>query len=401
MIPMRKNGAKLMFNEEMRFAVPIRWAMVGGGRGSEIGHAHRAGAQRDGLLQLVAGAFDIDPQRCRDFGTRLGLAGERCYADYASMFSQEAARADGIQAVSIATPNATHYAISKAALEAGLHVICEKPVTFTADEAQDLQRTARAANRIFGVMYGYAGFPMLHQAREMIRRGDLGAVRVINMQFAHGFHNTGIERHSAGAQWRMNPAVSGPSFVLGDLGTHTWFLAGMLTGLEVERLCCMRQSFVKSRTPLEDNAHVMLQFKNGAVGTLWASAINAGSMHQQKIRIVGEKASIEWWDEHPNQLRYEVQGQPAQVLERGMGYLYNEVPGVSANRIGGGHAEGFFESWANLYHRFALAMAAADCGDQATLDGLWYPDIGAGLEGVRLLECCVESADNGACWVDW
>ncbi len=388
-----------MFNEEMRFAAPIRWGMVGGGRGSEIGHAHRAGAQRDGLFQLVAGAFDIDPARCLDFGTRLGLEPQRCYADYAAMFKQEALRADGIQAVSIATPNSTHYAISKAALEAGLHVICEKPVTFTVAEAEDLQRCALAAQRIFGVMYGYSGFPILHQAREMIRRGDLGEIRVLNMQFAHGFHNTEIEHNNPGAKWRMNPQVSGSSFVLGDLGTHTYFLAGMLTGLEVERLCCMRQSFIKTRAPLEDNAHVMMQFSNGAVGTLWASAINAGSMHQQKVRIVGEKASIEWWDEYPNQLRYEVQGQPAQVLERGMGYLYNEVPGIAANRIGGGHAEGFFESWANIYHRFGLAMDAAQRGDQTLLDSLWYPDIEAGLDGVRLLERCVESADNGSCWV--
>ncbi len=388
-----------MFNEETRLEQPIRWAMVGGGRGSEIGYAHRSGASRDNNFKLVAGAFDIDADRCRDFGTSLGLNPERCYADYKTLFESEAKRDDGIQAVSIATPNGTHYAISKAALEAGLHVICEKPVTFTVVEAQDLKRLATKNNRVFGVMYGYTGFPMIHQAREMISRGDIGEVRVINMQFAHGFHNTEVEKNSPGAKWRMNPEVSGPSYILGDVGSHVYYLAGLMTGLEVEKLCCSRQSFIKSRAPMEDNAHVMMNFTNGAVGTLWASGVNAGSMHQQKIRIVGEKASIEWWDERPNQLSYEVQGEPVRILERGMGYLYQDEPGVGHNRIGGGHAEGFFESWANLYSRFAIVMKATDDGDQKTIDNTWYPDIDAGIDGVRLIERCVESADDDAKWV--
>jgi predicted dehydrogenase len=387
-----------MFNEEQHLAQPLRWGMVGGGRGSEIGHSHRAAAARDGLFQLVAGAFDLDAERGREFGGNLGVDAERCYADYPAMFAAEAARADGLQVVSVATPNGTHYAISKAALEAGLHVICEKPLTFTVREAQALKQLAAENNRVFAVMYGYSGYPMLQQAREMVRRGDLGEIRVVNVQFAHGFHNTAVEAHSPGAKWRMNPAVSGPTYVLGDLGTHCWHTLEMVTGLQAEQLCCMRQSFVPGRAPLEDNAHVMVKFKGGAVGTLWASAVNAGSMHQQKIRVVGEKASIEWWDEHPNQLKYEVQGQPAQLMDRGMGYLYSDDPGV-CSRVGGGHAEGFFESWANLYHRFALAIDAMERGDQQTPDGLWYPNVDEGIRGVRLLECCVESADSGSSWV--
>ncbi|MEZ5535409.1 MAG: Gfo/Idh/MocA family oxidoreductase [Thiolinea sp.] len=387
-----------MFNEEMRLSPPIRWGMVGGGRGSEIGYAHRAAAQRDGLFQLLAGAFDLDAARGREFGSNLGVAAERCYADYQTLLTEEAKREDGLQAISIATPNSTHYAISKAALQAGLHVICEKPLTFTVAESEELKALAAQQQLVFGVMYGYSGYPMLHQAREMVQRGDLGAIRVVNMQFAHGFHNTAVEEHSPGAKWRMNPEVSGPTYVLGDIGTHCWQMAAMVTGLEIDQLCCMRQSFIPGRAPLEDNAHVMMKFKTGAVGTLWASAVNAGSMHQQKIRVVGEKASIEWWDEHPNQLRYEIQGQPAQLMDRGMGYLYSDDPGV-CTRIGGGHAEGFFESWANIYHRFGVAIDAMQRGDQETLDRLWYPDVDDGISGVRLLECCVESADNGSAWV--
>ncbi|MGR5269305.1 Gfo/Idh/MocA family protein [Vibrio astriarenae] len=390
-----------MFNEERHFEQPIRWAMVGGGRGSQIGYSHRNAATRDGLFKLVAGAFDLDPQRCRDFGENLGVDGNRCYASYREMFEQEAQREDGIQAVSIATPNSTHYEICKAALEANLHVVCEKPITFTTEEAEELKVIAAERNRVIGVMYGYTGFPMVQQAREMVKRGDLGEIRVVNMQFAHGFHNEEYEKNDPGLKWRVSPEVSGPTYVLGDIGTHAFYLSEVMTGLEIDRLACMRQSFIASRAPLEDNAHIMLQFKGGAVGTLWASAVNAGSMHQQKIRIVGSKASIEWWDEYPNQLRYEVQGEAPRVLERGMGYLYQDAEGVASNRVGGGHAEGYFESWANLYHRFAMAFDAANRDDQAALAEIWFPGIDAGIEGVRLCEKCVESADQGAAWVEY
>ncbi|CZF79574.1 Glucose--fructose oxidoreductase precursor [Grimontia celer] len=390
-----------MFNEEFQLDAPIRWGMVGGGRGSEIGYSHRAAAQRDRLFTFVAAALDLDAERGRDFGTKLGLAPERCYPDYKTLFAEEAKREDGIQAVSIATPNSTHYEIAKAALEAGLHVICEKPATIHVEDALELKALAEKQNKMLAVMYGYTGFQMVHQAREMVRRGDIGAVRVIQMSFAHGFHNTEIEKNSPGAKWRMNPEVSGPSFIIGDCGTHPFYMAGMITGLKVKSLMCSRQSFIESRTPLEDNAHVVFQFEGGAVGTLWASAINSGSMHQQKVRIVGEKASLEWWDEYPNQLRYEVQGEPVRILERGMGYLHNDDPGVSANRQGGGHAEGFFESWANLYHRYALAIDAYNRNDKAFLESHWYPDIDGGIDGVKMVNACVKSADNGAVWVDY
>lgn len=284
----------MMFNEEFYFEQPIRWGMVGGGRGSQIGYSHRNAAQRDGLFRLVAGAFDIDPQRGLEFGTNLGLDPRRCYASYQELFKHEAARPDGIQAVSIATPNSTHYEICKAALHAGLHVVCEKPITFNTKEAEELKRLAKEKGRALGVMYGYSGYPMIHQAREMVARGDLGRIRVVNMQFSHGFHNIEHEKNNPGLKWRVSPAVSGPTYVIGDIGTHAFYLGEMITGLQVRRLSCMRQSFIASRAPLEDNAHVMMEFEGGAVGTLWASAVNAGSMHQQRIRIVGEKASLEW-----------------------------------------------------------------------------------------------------------
>ena len=376
---------------------PIRWGMVGGGDGSQIGYIHRSAALRDRAFALVAGAFDIDPARGRAFGLELGLEAGRSYPDYATMLSAEAERPDGIQAVSIATPNNTHYAICKAALEHGLHVICEKPLCFTVTEAEELKALSGARGRIVGVTYGYAGYQMIEQARAMVKRGDLGDIRIVNLQFAHGFHATAVEEHIPAARWRVDPRFAGPSYVLGDIGTHPFYISEViLPHLRIKRLMCVRQSFVKSRAPLEDNAVTLMEYDNGAIGTVWSSAVNAGSMHSQKVRIVGSKASLEWWDERPNQLSYEVQGEPARVLERGMGYL---VPAALAeDRIGGGHPEGLFEAWANLYNRFALAMTHADTSDEAPMR---YPDITAGVEGVRWVENCVRSADAGGVWVDY
>ncbi len=389
-----------MFNEERRAAQPIRWGMVGGGKGSQIGYIHRSSAQRDGRFQLLAGAFDINAQRGKDFGAQIGVDSHRCYKDYKEMFSQEAKREDGIQAVSIATPNFTHYEICKEALRAGLHVVCEKPLCFSSAQAEELIFLAQNQQKIVGVTYGYTGFPMVHQARNMIEKGELGEIRIINMQFAHGFHSQEVESQDPGAKWRVTSEMAGPSYVLGDTGTHILFLAEtMVPGLEIESLLCSKQSFVKSRAPLEDNATVLLNFKNNRVGTLWASAVNAGSMHQQKIRVIGSKASVEWWDEYPNQLRYEVQGKPAQILERGMGYLYHSDDAVSSDHIGGGHAEGLFEAWSNLYDRFCRAMIAKDQKDKETLSDLWYPNILDGARGIQFIEKCIQSAEEGSSWV--
>jgi predicted dehydrogenase len=389
-----------MISGEKCIANSIRWAMVGGGRGSQIGYIHRSAALRDSTFVLVAGAFDLDPERGRAFGVGLSVAPERCYPDYQAMFEAEARREDGIQAVSIATPNNTHFEICKAALEAGVHVVCEKPLCFTVEEAQELRKLAADKNKVVGVTYGYAGHQMIEQARQMIARGDLGEIRIVNMQFAHGFHSEAVEQANPATRWRVDPKFAGPSYVLGDVGTHPLYLSEvMLPDLKIKRLMCARQSFVKSRAPLEDNAFTLMEYDSGAVATVWSSAVNAGSMHGQKIRVIGSKASIEWWDERPNQLSYEIQGQPAQVLERGMGYLYPDA--LADDRIGAGHPEGLFEAWSNLYYRFAMAMDATDRGDRALLETIRYPDIHAGVEGVRWVENCVRSADKGGVWVDY
>ncbi len=386
-----------MYYGEKKIEKPIRWAMVGGGKGSQIGYIHRSAALRDFNFELVAGAFDINPERGKEFGRMLHVDEERCYPDYKTMFAEEAKRVDGIQAVSIATPNGTHFEITKAALLAGFHVVCEKPLCFTTKEARELEELAERQNKIVGVTYGYAGHQMIQEGKKLIEKGALGKIRIVNMQFSHGFHNVAVEKNTASTKWRVDPKMAGPSYVLGDVGTHPLYLSEiMMPDMKIRRLMCSRQSFVESRAPLEDNAMTIMEYDNGAVGYVWSCCVNCGSMHGQKIRVIGEKASIEWWDERPNQLTFEVQGEPVRILERGMGYL--DESSVAEDRIGGGHPEGLFEAWSNLYGRFAQAMAAADKGE--TVD-CWYPDIHAGVQGVCWVENCVRSAENGAVWVDY
>lgn len=390
------NGSKVLDH-------PIRWAMVGGGKGSQIGYIHRSAALRDNNFQLVAGAFDINPERGMAFAAELGVAPDRCYPDYKTMFEEEAKREDGIEAVSIATPNGMHYVVCKAALEAGLHVVCEKPLCFTSEEAEELVALAKEKNRVVGVTYGYSGHQMVQQARQMIKHGDLGDIRVINMSFAFGGYNYKIEETNPAAKWRFDPTKAGPSFALGDVGTHPLFIIeAMIPDMKIDTLMCTKDSFVEGRE-LEDNAFVIMKLKGsesvqeGAKVYCWASSINCGARHGHKIRVVGSKASIEWDDERPNQMTYEIEGEPVRTLERGAGYLYPEAR--VEDRIGGGHAEGLFEAWANLYCRFAVAMDAANNGEE--YGDFWYPNVESGAQGVKWIEKCVESANNGACWVDY
>ena len=336
------------------------------------------------------------------FAAELGAAPDRCYPDYKTMFEKERQRPDGIEAVSIATPNSLRYAVCKAALEAGLHVVCEKPLCFSSAKAEELVALAKAKKRVVGVTYGYSGRQMIQQARQMIKHGDLGEIRVINMSFAFGGYNVKIEETNPAAKWRFDPSKAGPSFALGDVGTHPLFIIeAMIPDMKIKNLMCTKRAFVEGRQ-LEDNAFVIMNLngsesvQDGAQVYCWASSINCGARHYHKIRVVGSKASIEWDDERPNQMSYEIEGEPVRILERGAGYLYPEAR--VEDRIGGGHAEGLFEAWANLYRRFSFAMADADKG---VYGDFWYPSVEAGAQGVKWIEKCVESADNGAVWVDF
>lgn len=385
----------MKFTESRLLERPLRWGMVGGGQGSQIGYSHRDAASRDGLFTLVAGAFDIQPVRGRAFGQSIGLNPERCYADYRAMFAAEALRPDGIEVVSIATPNNSHYEICHAALSAGLHVVCEKPLAHTIAQAEALAALAQQKSLVLAVMYGYTGYEMVQQARAMVRSGELGAVRVVRMQFAHGYHATEVEANDPGTKWRVSPAVAGPTYVLGDIGTHCFQMGAFITGEAVASLCCLRTSFIASRAPLEDDAQVMLRYRSGAVGTLWASAVNVGSAHGFKVRVVCERGSVEWWDEQPNQLQVARLNQPVATYERGHGYLDDSA---RFERVGGGHPSGYFDSWANLYRRYALAIAKPEGVD---LSSLLYPQAEDGVQGVRFVHACAQSADANNQWVNF
>ncbi len=387
-----------MINGERTIARPLRWGMVGGGRTGQVGYKHRTGALRDGTYSLVAGAFDLDAARGRDFGVNLGVAGDRCYATYRDLIAGEAAREDGVEVVSVATPNFTHYPITKALLEAGIHVICEKPLFFSVAECDEIAQLAADRGLIVGVTYGFTGHPMVHQMAAMVRKGMLGEIRIVDLQYTHGF-NAGDDTGAPDAvKWRTNPATAGATFVLGDIGTHLYYLSEVvLPDLKVERLLCDRKAFIATRAPLEDHATVLMHYDNGARGRLWVSSVNAGNMGSQRYRFVGSKASVEWSDAHPDQLLYDVQGEANRILHHGMPYLEDES--LAVDRMGGLHTEGLGDSWANIYLWIAQAIDAKARGDEAFLKTHHYPGIRAGTEGVRWLEACVRSADAGAAWV--
>ena len=349
-----------MLNGEKRIERPLRWGMVGGGRTGQVGYKHRTGALRDNnAYRLVCGAFDLDDARGRDFGRQVSVEDERCYTDYKQLIAKETAREDGVEVVSIATPNFTHHEITKACLEAGLHVICEKPLFFTVAECEAIAALAEQRGLIVGVTYGFTGHPLVHQMAAMVAKG-----------------------------------------MLGDIGTHLYYLSEIvLPHMKIERLLCDRHSIIKSRAPLEDNAYVLSHYDNGAVGRLWVSSVNAGSMASQRYRFVGSKASVEWTDTQPNELIYEIQGEPPQILHHGMPYLEEES--LQYERMGALHTEGLGDSWSNIYLWIAQAIDAKSRGDEAFLKAHHYPGIKAGTEGVRWLENCVRSADAGSVWVEF
>ncbi|MDO7673587.1 MAG: Gfo/Idh/MocA family oxidoreductase [Reinekea forsetii] len=389
-----------MINGEKTTGQALRWGMVGGGRTGQVGYKHRTGAQRDGTYQLLAGAFDLDAEQGRDFGRNLGVADERCYATYQELIASESQRADGVEVVSVATPNFSHYEITRALLQAGIHVVCEKPLFFTVAECVEIKKLAEEKGLIVGVTYGFTGHPLVHQMAAMVAKGMLGDIRLIDLQYTHGFNAGDDSDASEAVKWRTNPKTSGPTFVLGDIGTHLYYLSEVvLPELKIEKLLCDRKSFIASREPLEDHATVLMHYHNGARGRLWVTSVNAGNMGSQRYRFVGSKASVEWSDAHPDQLSYEIQGEPIRILHHGMPYL--EAESLALDRMGALHTEGLGDSWANIYLWIAQAIRAQQRADQVFLAGHHYPGIDAGTEGVRWLENCVRSADADASWVEY
>ena len=376
---------------------PIRYGMVGGGQGAFIGAVHRIAARLDGEFQLVAGALSSNPERARASATELGLDPARSYGSFAEMARQEAARTDGIEAVAIVTPNHVHYPAAKAFLDAGIHVICDKPLTSNLGDARKLARLVEKSGRVFVLTHNYTGYPMVRQAREMIAKGQLGEIRVVQVEYPQDWMTEKVEdTGSKQAVWRSDPAQSGAGGATGDIGTHAYNLTRFVTGLELDRLAADLSAFVPGRL-LDDNAHVMLRFKGGAKGMLWASQVAPGNENALRLRVYGTRGGLEWEQEQPNHLWFTPFGQEKRLITRNGTSAGAAAARVS--RVPGGHPEGYLEGFANIYAEAARAIRAARRKGGKVPKDVVFPTVADGVEGVAFVEACVKSSKKNGAWV--
>lgn len=373
---------------------PIRLGMVGGGSDAFIGGVHRIASRIDDHYRLVAGALSSTPERAQKSGRELGLADDRIYNDFNAMAEAESAREDGIEAVAIVTPNHVHYAAAKAFLERGLHVICDKPLTSTLEDAEKLVAITEKSNALFVLTHNYTGYPMIRQAREMIANGDLGALRVIQVEYAQDWLSE--EQDFKQAEWRTDPARSGAGGSTGDIGTHAFNLAAFVTGLELDSLSADIQAFVDGRQ-VDDNAHVMMRYKGGARGMLWCSQVAPGNENALRLRVYGEKGGLEWAQEDPNYLWYTPLGESKRLITRNGAGAGASAARVS--RIPPGHPEGYLEGFANIYSEAAKAIVAKRNKSDVDAEVI-FPTVQDGLLGVKFIDACVRSSAGNAEWIE-
>lgn len=380
------------------FSPPIRYGMVGGGKGAFIGAVHRIAAAMDGCFELVAGALSSEPERAMQSGRDIGLPPDRTYPDYRSMAEAESARPDGIEAAVIVTPNHMHAPCATAFLEAGIHVICDKPMTATLDEAERLAETVSASGKFFILTHNYCGHPMIREARERVRSYELGDIRVVQAEYAQDWLADPLEEmgHKQ-AEWRTDPARSGPAGCLGDIGTHAYHLLRFVTGLRVDSLSAELSTFVEGRR-VDDNAQAMLRFKKGARGTIWASQVAPGNENGLRLRVYGTRGGIEWAQADPNYLWYTRLGEPKQLITRGGAGSGRAAERVT--RVPPGHPEGYLEAFATIYSEAALAIRAQKEGVLEPREIL-LPGIDDGLDGMRFVAACIESSSKDSAWVQF
>ena len=378
----------------------LQMGLVGGGEGSFIGAVHRMAAELDGRIQLTCGAFSSDPAKSRRAGVDLyGIDAARSYGSYAELMAGEAARpaGDRMDLVVIATPNHTHFPIAKAALDAGFHVMSDKPATFDLAEAKELAQLVEGTGLVFGLTHNYTGYPMVKEARHLVRSGAFGTVRRVVVEYIQGW--LAVREEAAGnkqAEWRTDPARSGAAGCMGDIGTHGENLAEYVTGLKIDSLCADLTTFVPGRQ-LEDDGNVLLRFENGAKGVLFASQIAVGEENGLRLRVYGETGGLEWRQMEPNSLIVRWPDRPYEVRRTG-------GPGVSeaavdATRLPAGHPEGFLEAFALLYRNFADTLLAQRAGRKPSEQNLDFPTIADGVRGMAFIETVVASAKAGATWL--
>ena len=369
----------------------IRLGMVGGGNDAFIGAVHRIAARIDDRYELVAGALSSTPEKSRESGEALGLP--RIYDDFKQMAIREARRKDGIEAVAIVTPNHLHYPAAREFLKRGIHVICDKPLTSTLADAKKLVKAVEASEALFVLTHNYTGYPMVRQARAMIAAGDIGTIRVVQVEYPQDWlteHQTFKQ-----AEWRTDPERSGAGGSTGDIGTHAFNLACFVTKLEVDSLAADIQAFVPGRR-VDDNAHVMLRFAGGARGMLWASQVAPGNENALRLRVYGDKGGLEWAQEDPNYLWFTPFGEPKRLITRNGSGSGDAAARVS--RVPPGHPEGYLEGFANIYSEAAEAIIAHRAGNAPAAD-VMYPTVEDGLKGVQFVAACVKSSARNAAWV--
>jgi predicted dehydrogenase len=372
----------------------IRLGMVGGGEGAFIGAVHRFAARLDDHYELVAGALASTAEKAQRSGAALGLAADRIYSDFAAMAQAEAARADGIDAVAIVTPNHMHAPVAEAFLQAGIHVICDKPLATSSADARRLQSLAAERDALFAVTYNYTGYPMVRQARAMVQDGLLGDLRVVQVEYPQDWLTEPIETDGQKqAGWRTDPTKAGVGGSIGDIGTHAYQLTHFVTGLQATELLAELTAFVPGRR-LDDNAQVLLRFANGARGALWASQVAPGNENGLRLRVYGSKGGLEWRQEHPNHLHWSPFGQPTQILTRGG--AGTGAAAARVTRIPSGHPEGYLEAFATVYSEVAQAILARRSGVAADA-AVQFPTVSDGVHGVEFVETVV--AARGGVWM--
>lgn len=376
----------------------LNYGMVGGGEGSFIGDVHRKAATFDGYCQLVAGCFSRSYDNTIRTGRSFGIREERLYHSYEEMAEAEGKRADGIDFVSIVTTNATHYEIAKAFLNQGIHVSCEKPLCFSIEEAEELRALAKLKGLLFMVTYAYSGYPMIEEARQIVKSGKIGEIRTIMAEYPQDWLTNMLEEtDNRQAQWRTDPAVAGISNCVGDIGSHIENTVSYITGLKIKRLCARLEKIPETR-PLDTNAHVMVEYDNGASGVYWSSQIAVGHENDLEVRIYGTKGSVRWSQLDINSLKVSYIGEPIQTLTRGQSYLSSQTQRLT--RTPSGHPEGYYEAFANMYMKFSIALVNLLEGKDKGTDELCFTDVEDGYEGVKYIHKCVESSEKGTVWVD-
>jgi len=376
----------------------LRLAMIGGGRGAFIGAIHRMAARLDDRYELVAGVLSSTPERARASGADLYLDPDRAYTSLDAMLAVESQRSDRIDVVAVVTPNHLHHAATRRCLEAGFHVICDKPLTKTIAEAQDLLDVAARTRRVLAVTYNYSGYPLVRQARDMVASGELGELRAIQVEYAQGWLATSIEAQGdKQAAWRTDPERAGVAGAVGDIGSHAFHLTEFVTGLRVSHVAADLTAHVAGRR-LDDDAHMMLRFEGSARGSLWVSQVAVGLENNLRLRVFGSRGSLEWSQEAPNQLRYARQGQASVCITRGGAHTLPSA--ARATRIPAGHPEGYIEAFAQLYRDTADLIAAAEGHAEMTENARLVPSAKDGLRGVQFIHAAVASSRSNAAWVE-